>query len=90
MAFGAGSSVYCAQQSVFELRCADIYGKKYCTTIYGMLYTAKGTAALLVPLSSYMSLRSGWIVVLVAAAASGSWVASRNSGNLAISAFVTT
>ncbi len=55
--------------SLFPATCADVYGKRYCTTIYGLLYTAKGTAALFVPLSSYMSLRSGWIVVLVAAAA---------------------
>ncbi len=54
--------------SLFPATCADIYGKRYCTTIYGMLYTAKGTAALLVPLSSWGSQRYGWVVVLVAAA----------------------
>ena len=54
--------------SLFPATCADVYGKKYCTTIYGMLYTAKGTAALLVPLSSWISLRSGWTTVFMMAA----------------------
>ena len=54
--------------SLFPATCADIYGRKYCTTIYGMLYTAKGVAALLVPLSSYISERSGWSAVFVVAA----------------------
>jgi OFA family oxalate/formate antiporter-like MFS transporter len=55
--------------SLFPATCADIYGRKYCTTIYGMLYTAKGAAALLVPLSSYISERSGWSAVFVVASA---------------------
>jgi OFA family oxalate/formate antiporter-like MFS transporter len=54
--------------SLFPATCADVYGKKYCTTIYGMLYTAKGTAALLVPLSSWISQRSGWTAVFMVAA----------------------
>jgi MFS transporter, OFA family, oxalate/formate antiporter len=54
--------------SLFPATCADIYGKKYCTTIYGMLYTAKGTASLLVPVSAYVSLRSGWSAVFLTAA----------------------
>jgi MFS transporter, OFA family, oxalate/formate antiporter len=54
--------------SLFPATCADIYGKKYCTTIYGMLYTAKGTAALLVPVSAYVSLRHGWSAVFLTAA----------------------
>jgi OFA family oxalate/formate antiporter-like MFS transporter len=35
--------------SLFPATCTDLYGKKFATTNYGMLYTAKGTAALLVP-----------------------------------------
>ena len=49
----------------------------------GMLYTAKGTAALLVPLSSWISQRSGWSAVFMvaailnfAAARSPSWSSS--------------
>ncbi len=65
LVFFAWGEIY----SLFPATCADIYGKRYCTTIYGLLYTAKGTAALLVPLSSWLSLRSGsWTVVFVASA----------------------
>ncbi len=45
LVFFAWGEIY----SLFPATCADIFGRKYCTTIYGMLYTAKGTAALLVP-----------------------------------------
>jgi OFA family oxalate/formate antiporter-like MFS transporter len=55
--------------SLFPATCADVYGKKYVTTIYGMLYTAKGTAALLVPIAVWLSQRSGWGAVFNAAAA---------------------
>jgi MFS transporter, OFA family, oxalate/formate antiporter len=54
--------------SLFPATCADVYGKKYCTTIYGMLYTAKGTAALLVPLAPWLAERSGWSPVFMVAA----------------------
>jgi MFS family permease len=33
--------------SLFPATCTDIYGRKFATTNYGLLYTAKGTAALL-------------------------------------------
>jgi OFA family oxalate/formate antiporter-like MFS transporter len=39
--------------SLFPATCTDIYGRKFATTNYGMLYTAKGTASLLVPLAVY-------------------------------------
>jgi OFA family oxalate/formate antiporter-like MFS transporter len=55
--------------SLFPATCADLYGRKYCTTIYGMLYTAKGSAALLVPLSSILSKSNGWSAVFYASAA---------------------
>jgi OFA family oxalate/formate antiporter-like MFS transporter len=64
LVFFAWGEIY----SLFPATCADIYGRKYCTTIYGMLYTAKGTAALLVPFSSYISQRSGWSAVFIFAA----------------------
>jgi OFA family oxalate/formate antiporter-like MFS transporter len=64
LVFFAWGEIY----SLFPATCADIYGRKYCTTIYGMLYTAKGTAALLVPLSAWLSQRSGWSTVFVVAA----------------------
>ncbi|HZD31261.1 MAG TPA: oxalate/formate MFS antiporter [Candidatus Angelobacter sp.] len=65
LVFFAWGEIY----SLFPATCADVYGRKYCTTIYGMLYTAKGVAALLVPLSSYVSQRSGWSSVFVVASA---------------------
>jgi len=47
--------------SLFPATCTDSYGQQYATTNAGMLYTAKGTAALLVPLAN---LASGWHAVL--------------------------
>jgi len=50
--------VYFAWGQIFALfpaACTDIYGKKFATTNYSMLYTAKGTAALLVPLGNVLS-----------------------------------
>jgi OFA family oxalate/formate antiporter-like MFS transporter len=64
LVFFAWGEIY----SLFPATCADIFGRKYCTTIYGILYTAKGTASLLVPVSSYVSQRSGWSGVFVIAA----------------------
>jgi len=64
LVFFAWGEIY----SLFPATCADIFGRKYCTTIYGILYTAKGTASLMVPLSSYISQRSGWSGVFTVAA----------------------
>ncbi len=65
LVFFAWGEIY----SLFPATCADIFGRKYCTTIYGILYTAKGTASLLVPLASYVSHRaSGWALVFTIAA----------------------
>jgi OFA family oxalate/formate antiporter-like MFS transporter len=41
--------------SLFPATCTDSYGARYATTNAGMLYTAKGTAALLVPLANLVS-----------------------------------
>jgi OFA family oxalate/formate antiporter-like MFS transporter len=35
--------------SLFPATCTDLYGRKYATTNYGMLYTAMGVASLLAP-----------------------------------------
>ena len=64
LVFFAWGEIY----SLFPATCADIYGKRYCTTIYGLLYTAKGTAALLVPVLSYLSEQKGWAGVFFASA----------------------
>jgi MFS transporter, OFA family, oxalate/formate antiporter len=55
--------------SLFPATCTDIYGRKFATTNYGMLYTAKGTAALLVPLANVLTVATGsWHSVFVVAA----------------------
>src|SRR5215472_5772699 len=55
--------------SLFPATCTDVYGVKYATTNAGMLYTAKGTASLLVPLANVLAVASGsWHSVFVAAA----------------------
>jgi OFA family oxalate/formate antiporter-like MFS transporter len=56
--------------SLFPATCTDMYGRKFATTNYGMLYTAKGTAALLVPLANVLYDASGksWTAVFIVAA----------------------
>jgi len=56
--------------SLFPATCTDIYGKQFATTNYGMLYTAKGTAALLVPLGNvlYDATGKSWTAVFIVAA----------------------
>jgi len=55
--------------SLFPATCTDIYGRTFATTNYGMLYTAKGTAALLVPLGNVLASWTGsWTAVFVIAA----------------------
>jgi OFA family oxalate/formate antiporter-like MFS transporter len=57
--------------SLFPSTCTDTFGAKFATTNAGLLYTAKGTAALLVPIANYVQQTSGsWDrVFLIAAAA---------------------
>jgi OFA family oxalate/formate antiporter-like MFS transporter len=65
LVFFAWGEIY----SLFPATCTDIYGKKFATTNYGLLYTAKGTAALLVPLGNVlMSATGSWTAVFVIAA----------------------
>ena len=51
LVFFAWGEIY----SLFPATCTDIYGRKFATTNYGMLYTAKGTASLLVPLANVLT-----------------------------------
>jgi MFS transporter, OFA family, oxalate/formate antiporter len=56
--------------ALFPATCTDIYGRKFATTNYGMLYTAKGAAALSVPLANVLTTATGsWTAVFVAASA---------------------
>jgi MFS transporter, OFA family, oxalate/formate antiporter len=63
--------VYFAWGEIFALfpaTCTDIYGRKFATANYGMLYTAKGTAALLVPLANVLAAATGgWTAVFAIA-----------------------
>jgi OFA family oxalate/formate antiporter-like MFS transporter len=55
--------------SLFPATCTDIYGRKFATTNYGMLYTAKGTASLLVPLANVLTTyTASWHAVFYVAA----------------------
>jgi len=55
--------------SLFPAACTDLYGRKFATTNYGMLYTAKGTASLLVPLANVLTTQTGsWRAVFIIAA----------------------
>jgi MFS transporter, OFA family, oxalate/formate antiporter len=45
--------------SLFPSTCTDTFGSKYAATNAGLLYTAKGTAALLVPVGNYLQQSSG-------------------------------
>ncbi len=61
--FGVFGEIY----SLFPATCGDTFGSKFAATNAGMLYTAKGTAALLVPLASLIAVRYGWSAVFAIA-----------------------
>lgn len=51
--------------SLFPSSCTDIFGTKYATTNTGLLYTAKGTASLIVPIASIIHKSTGsWHVII--------------------------
>ncbi|MEP6619283.1 MAG: oxalate/formate MFS antiporter [bacterium] len=55
--------------SLFPAACGDAYGRKFASANAGLLYTAKGAAALLVPLSSIVAASfGGWHTVFMVAA----------------------
>ena len=55
--------------SLFPATCGDTFGKKFAAANYGLLYTAKGTAALVVPYTSVIATTGGWHTVFIAASA---------------------
>ncbi|HEX9453499.1 MAG TPA: oxalate/formate MFS antiporter [Candidatus Binatia bacterium] len=56
--------------SLFPATCGDLFGKKFATTNYGLLYTAKGTASLLVPIGSLIAGSTGnWYPIFILAIA---------------------
>src|ERR1700704_1880279 len=64
LVFFAWGEIY----SLFPSTCADTFGSKYAAANAGLLYTAKGTASLLVPLSSVLTTMTGnWHAVFITA-----------------------
>jgi MFS transporter, OFA family, oxalate/formate antiporter len=61
--FGVFGEIY----SLFPATSGDTFGVKFATTNNGMLYTAKGTASLLVPLASLVAASYGWQAVFIIA-----------------------
>ena len=57
--FGVFGEIY----SLFPATSGDTFGSRFATTNNGLLYTAKGTAALLVPVASLVSASYGWYAV---------------------------
>jgi len=65
LVFFAWGEIY----SLFPSTCGDSYGSKFATTNAGLLYTAKGTAAILVGFTSYITQSTGsWHAVFYLAA----------------------
>jgi OFA family oxalate/formate antiporter-like MFS transporter len=55
--------------SLFPSTCTDTFGTEFATTNSGLMYTAKGTAALLVPYASSLQKATGsWDIVFIIAA----------------------
>jgi OFA family oxalate/formate antiporter-like MFS transporter len=55
--------------SLFPATCGDTFGRRFAAANYGLLYTAKGTASLLVPIGSVLRDATGnWLIVLYVAA----------------------
>jgi formylglycine-generating enzyme required for sulfatase activity len=66
LVFFAWGEIY----SLFPATCGDTFGRRFAATNYGLLYTAKGTAALLVPYGNTIRDATGsWLTVLYVAAA---------------------
>jgi len=64
LVFFAWGEIY----SLFPTTCTDCFGVKYATTNAGLLYTAKGTAALLVPLANLLVMATGgWKIAFIIA-----------------------
>jgi OFA family oxalate/formate antiporter-like MFS transporter len=65
LVFFAWGEIY----SLFPSTCTDMFGTRFATTNAGLLYTAKGTASLLVPLANVLVAAKGnWQAVFVVAA----------------------
>jgi len=64
LVFFAWGEIY----SLFPAINADTFGRKFSTANFGFIYTAKGTASLLIPLGSLLAAAGGWKYVFLIAA----------------------
>src|ERR1700756_2450836 len=64
LVFFAWGEIY----SLFPATVTDTFGARYATTNTGLMYTAKGTASLLVPFTSLIAAKGNWHPVFMAAA----------------------
>jgi len=64
LVFFAWGEIY----SLFPSTVTDTYGATYATTNTGLMYTAKGTAAILVPFTSVIAAKGNWHPVFMMAA----------------------
>jgi MFS transporter, OFA family, oxalate/formate antiporter len=76
LVFFAWGEIY----SLFPATCGDTFGPRFAATNAGLLYTAKGTASLLVPFSSLLADHGGWSLVF--------WVAAILNFVAALAAFL--
>jgi OFA family oxalate/formate antiporter-like MFS transporter len=66
LVFFAWGEIY----SLFPAIAGDLFGQKFATTNYGALYTAKGTASLLVPIGSIVAASTkSWVPIFALAVA---------------------
>jgi MFS transporter, OFA family, oxalate/formate antiporter len=66
LVFFAWGEIY----ALFPVMCADLYGRKFATANYGLLYTAKGMASLVIPVANLLPAGPGsWKLVFIIAAA---------------------
>src|SRR5713101_1342640 len=66
LVFFAWGEIY----SLFPAMCSDLFGQKFATANYGLLYTAKGTASLRVPLGNVLQATTGsWLPIFIVAIA---------------------
>jgi OFA family oxalate/formate antiporter-like MFS transporter len=70
LTFFAWGEIY----SLFPALCGDVFGPRYASTNYGLLYTAKGTASLLVPLGGLLHEATGSWTPVFAMAAGFDWL----------------
>lgn len=62
--------------SLFPALLTDVFGRRFASTNYGLLYTAKGTAALLVPLGNHLHDATGSWMPVFGVALAFDWTAA--------------